>query len=191
MYGYILAGEVIGTGLGFVLADVASALAGWRAALGIVSIVSIPSLAVVFLLTHTLREPVRGGITRLQPIAASQAPGPSASDRHGPEVVARRWRRTIPHRGRFGSMSTAFPASPLAALSPWAAVRYALAVPTNALLVVSSSFGYFYLNGLRTFAVLFLRGQYGLNQWVATVVVLLVGVGVLAGVLFGGRTPIA
>ncbi len=62
-----------------------------------------------------------------------------------------------------------------------------LRVPTNVLLIVSSSLGYFFLNGLRTFAVLFVRGQYGVNQQVATLLVLVVGIGVLVGVFIGGR----
>ena len=50
--------------LGFLLADLVSSLAGWRAALGILS---IPSLMVVYLLTRTVREPAHGGMSRLEP----------------------------------------------------------------------------------------------------------------------------
>ncbi len=183
MYGYILAGEVVGSGFGLLLADLASSVAGWRAALGVLS---IPSIAVVYLLT-TLREPARGGMSRLQPRVASERPGTSSP--HGGESLVPR-----PRWLRAGSASIPaqiderrIPRQPPSKLSPWAAVRYALGVPTNALLIVASSLGYFYLNGLRTFAVLYIRGQYGLNQGVATVVVLLVGGGVLTGVVFGGR----
>jgi predicted MFS family arabinose efflux permease len=185
MYGYILAGEVVGSGFGFLLAGLASSVAGWRAALGILS---IPSIAVVYLLTHTLREPARGGMSRLQLSGTSETADSSATNPNFSKMPGRRLLRA-------GSASMSaqiderrIPRQPPAKLSPWAAVRYALGVPTNALLIVASSLGYFYLNGLRTFAFLFIRGQYGLNQGVATVVVLLVGAGVLTGVLLGGRT---
>lgn len=182
MYGYILAGEVVGTGLGFVLADAASALAGWRGALGILS---IPSIAVVYLLTHTLREPARGAMTRLRPDHASARGGTTNRGDAESKHLQRR-------RGSGGSVpvkvvESRIPRQAPAALSPLAAFRYVLGIPTNALLIVASSLGYFYLNGLRTFAILFIRGQYGLNQGVATVIVLLVGVGVLIGVVAGGR----
>ena len=83
MYGYILAGEVVGSGFGLLLADLASSVAGWRAALGVLS---IPSIAAVYLLT-TLREPARGGMSRLQPRVASERPGTSSP--HGGESLVR------------------------------------------------------------------------------------------------------
>ena len=183
MYGYILAGEVVGSGFGFLLADLVSSLAGWRAALGILS---IPSLMVVYLLTRTVREPARGGMSRLEPPIPAETPDPSLAE-------SPKGSRQLRRQAGLTSISAQIderriPRQPPAKLSPWAAVRYALGVPTNALLIVASSLGYFYLNGLRTFAVLFIRGQYGLNQGVAALVVLLVGAGVLGGVLLGGRT---
>ena len=56
------------------------------------------------------------------------------------------------------------------------AVRYILSIPTNVLLIISSSLGYFYFSGLSTFALLFVRGHYHVNQATAELVLaLLVG----------------
>ena len=46
---------------------------------------------------------------------------------------------------------------------------------------------YFFLAGLRTFALVFVRGHFGLSQGTATVVLFLAGLGAIAGVLVSGR----
>jgi predicted MFS family arabinose efflux permease len=48
--------------------------------------------------------------------------------------------------------------------------------------------GYFYFAGLRSFAIIFVTGHYGISQSVASVLTLVVGIGALAGVYLGGRT---
>ena len=71
----------------------------------------------------------------------------------------------------------------------WSAIRYALGVRTNLLLIVASSLGYFFLSGVRTFAVVFVRADYGLSQATATLALSTLVVGALAGVLVGSRLP--
>ena len=67
------------------------------------------------------------------------------------------------------------------------AVRYVLRIPTNITLIVSSSLGYFFLAGLSTFAVVFVRGHYHVSQVTATLVLGLLVIGSLIGVLISGR----
>lgn len=67
------------------------------------------------------------------------------------------------------------------------AVKYVLSIRTNVILIIASSLGYFFFAGLKTFAVLFVRGHYGVSQSVATLLVIVVGAGAVAGVIFGGR----
>jgi predicted MFS family arabinose efflux permease len=71
----------------------------------------------------------------------------------------------------------------------WAAIRYALGVRTNLLLIIASALGYFFLSGVRTFGVVFVRADYGLSQAVATLALSTLVVGALAGVLVGSRLP--
>jgi MFS family permease len=67
------------------------------------------------------------------------------------------------------------------------AVRYILSVPTNFLMIISSSLGYFYFSGLSTFALLFVRGHYHASQLTSELVLgALVG-GALIGTLISGR----
>ena len=58
-----------------------------------------------------------------------------------------------------------------------------LSIRTNVVLVVGSSFGYFFMAGLSTFGVALLRGRFHIGQSEATLLVLGLGVGALIGVL--------
>jgi sugar phosphate permease len=67
------------------------------------------------------------------------------------------------------------------------AVRYTLRIPTNLLMIIGSSLGYFYFAGLSTFALLFVRGHYHVGQATAELgLALLVG-GALIGTLISGQ----
>jgi sugar phosphate permease len=66
------------------------------------------------------------------------------------------------------------------------AVRYVLRIPTNLLLIISSSLGYFFFSGLQTFAIVFIRGHYHASQGSATLVLGLLVIGSLIGTLISG-----
>ena len=66
-------------------------------------------------------------------------------------------------------------------------MRYVLRLRTNVVLVVASSLGYFFFAGLRSFAILFATGHYGVSKPEATSLVVIIGAGALAGVFAGGR----
>src|SRR5581483_427152 len=67
------------------------------------------------------------------------------------------------------------------------AIRYVLRIPTNCWLIASAAVGYFFFAGMRTFALVFVRGHLGLAQSTATAVLFVAGIGSLAGVLVSGR----
>jgi sugar phosphate permease len=73
------------------------------------------------------------------------------------------------------------------ALSWQRAISYVLRVRSNVILIVASALGYFFLSGLETFALIYLKGHYGISQELATLVVLLVGGAAVVGTLVGGR----
>src|SRR5262249_551606 len=66
------------------------------------------------------------------------------------------------------------------------AVRYVMSVRTNVALIVSGALGYYFLAGIQTFGVEFVRGQYGVDQVLANLLLLVVGGGAVIGVLAGG-----
>jgi sugar phosphate permease len=67
------------------------------------------------------------------------------------------------------------------------AIRYVLRIPTNCWLIAAAAAGYFFFAGMRTFALVFVRGHLDLGQSPATVVLFLAGTGALTGVLVSGR----
>jgi MFS family permease len=71
-------------------------------------------------------------------------------------------------------------------LSLGEAVRYILSIPTNVMLIIGSSLGYFFFAGLQTFAVVFVRGHYHASQATATLVLGLLVLGALLGTLLSG-----
>jgi len=67
------------------------------------------------------------------------------------------------------------------------AVKYVLLVRTNVALIISGACGYYFLAGVQTFGVEFVRDQYSLGQVAANFLMLLIGAGALVGVLVSGR----
>lgn len=92
-----------------------------------------------------------------------------------------------PVRGGSTRAASVAPAYPTQRRCLWREVRYVLSIRTNVVLVVGSSFGYFFMAGLSTFGVALLRGRFQIGQSEATLLVLGLGVGALVGVLGSGR----
>jgi hypothetical protein len=66
-------------------------------------------------------------------------------------------------------------------------IRYLFSIPSNVLMIVGSSLGYFYFAGLQTFALLFVKGHYHASQATAEGVLALLVVGAIVGTVAGGR----
>jgi len=184
IYGYILSGELIGAGFGFLVSGNVAGLLSWRYSFWLLALAAV---ALAWALFRMLPEPERGGQGRI-PWGAEDfgedgngRPPPEAqAGRDGlatrvvrrehvrpvPELVLERDPRKMPLRR---------------------ALVYTLRVRTNLVLIVATAVGYFFFAGLRTFAVVFARGHFSLSQSTASTLFVLVGIGALAGVLAGGR----
>jgi predicted MFS family arabinose efflux permease len=158
IYGYVLSGELIGAGFGFVVAGEFANLS-WRAPF---LVLALPSALVCWLVLR-LPEPERGGASRL-PEGAGDFDDNLGSSAENPEADRRADQLTL-----------------------WQAVRYVLSVRTNVVLIIASALGYFYFSCLRGFGVEFVQKHYGVGQSTSSLVILLLGTGALAGVLSGGR----
>ncbi|HKJ87939.1 MAG TPA: MFS transporter, partial [Gammaproteobacteria bacterium] len=195
MYGYILAGELVGVGFGFLFAGEISSLIDWRWAF---FALSVPSAALAWALWRYLPEPARGGQSWLRPgqvelESATRGQGGRTDEAgqgqdQGQEVpqgseLAReevRQSRVEPHE------ELVLREDPLRH-NLWWAVRYVLRIRTNLLLIVASALGYYFFSGVRTFAMIYITEHFGITRSTASVLVILVGLGGLAGVLIGGR----
>lgn len=62
-----------------------------------------------------------------------------------------------------------------------------LRVRTNVVIIIASALGYFFFAGLRSFAVIFSTGHYGISKPTASLLMVIIGIGTLAGVYVGGR----
>lgn len=193
VYGYILAGETLGAGFGFAVTGDVAALS-WRLAFVVLAVPAVVLAVTVF----RLPEPARGGHGVLPTEGETESAGAAAAGARaagagvgaagGPSEHAQTdAQRLARERG-----ITADPRKVLHGsarrMNLLAATRYVLGVRTNVILIIASACGYYFFAGVETFGIEFTKEQYGANQAVATLVLLIVGVGAIGGVLAGGYT---
>ncbi len=197
IYGMVLTGELIGAGVGLVAAADIASFAGWRAPF---FFLAVPSLALAYALHRLLPEPARGGQSWLRPgdeeirtaedveREGGDPSPPTQADAGVPagELVGEvrdqaRRRRDV--EARPGLVLREDPEK----MRPWAAARYILSIPSNLVLIGSSVLGYFFLAGLRSFAVLFAEARFQVSEGIVTLMFLPIGAGAIFGTLWGGR----
>jgi MFS family permease len=200
VYGYILSGEIAGTAVGFIVSGTAASAVSWRAAF---VLLALPGLFLARSLWRTVPEPLRGGYSRLErgtldlstdhrsadgvepasPDAAGATDDAPMSD-SAPQDQDLAFR--IAHEQGFTpTPGLALDRDP-ETMSLREAVTYVLRIPTNTLLIISSSLGYYFFAGLQTFAIVFIRGHYHASQATATLVLGLLVIGSLIGTLISG-----
>ncbi len=167
---YIESGELVGTGLGFLVTGAVIAVLSWR---WVFHLLAFVGLALAYA-AWRIPEPPRGerggegrrgkrkGAKEKRPIAEVLA---DAGVEPGEDVVLDKEPRK---------------------LSLWQAVRHVFRVRTNVIAIVAVSIGNFFFAGLKTFAVVFVVEQYGMSPSTASLLVPAVGVGALTGLVVGG-----
>jgi predicted MFS family arabinose efflux permease len=175
IYGYILAGELAGAGIGFSVTGDIAALS-WRAAF---VLLAIPAFVLAWMIFR-LPEPARGARGALTPDGGPADPETSESDEHGTDA-----QRLARERGVDPDPELVLRVDPRR-MRLLDAARYVLHIRTNVALIIASASGYYFLAGVQTFGVEFVTQQYGINQALGTLVLLVVGGGAIAGVLAGG-----
>jgi MFS family permease len=192
IYGYVLTGELMGTGLGVALAGAASSVFDtWRAAM---FALAVPAVGVAWLALR-LPEPARGGASRMpagqeEILSADRVaqgfgpdhPGMDDEPRDAQDLAKQEVRdeRIPPHP------DLVLDRDPLRMPLP-AAVRYVLRIRTNVIAIVAGALGYFFFSGLRFFAIEFVQKHYGVGRGAAFVLVFVIGIGAVAGAVVGGR----
>ena len=202
VYAYILGGEIAGTAAGFIISGAVASLIDWRAAF---FLLTIPGFFLARELYRTVPEPMRGGQSRLEPgvidlkeaVAKSAAPAPPAPGPDGEAVDGGEGAEggldgddlayeAAKRRGVQPDPDLVLTKDPRA-LGLAESIRYILSIPTNWLMIISSSLGYFFFSGLSTFALLFVKGRYHANQAEAELVLGLLVAGAMVGTLVSGR----
>lgn len=175
IYGVILAGEYVGAGVGFAVTGNVSVLS-WRAAFVILALPAFALAAAVW----RLREPERGG----KGVLAHESKPQPVRDPDEPTVTDAQ--RLAQARGLEPDPELVVGPREARRMSLVRATEYVLRVRTNIFLIAASACGYYFLAGLQTFGLEFAKEQYGINQALASSLLLVVGGGALAGVLTGG-----
>ena len=161
IYGYILAGELVGAGFGFSVTGDIAALS-WQAAF---VVLAVPALILAWFVFR-MPEPGRG----------ARADGPVH------ETDAQRAVRQSDVEADHTQVLERDPRG----MNIIEATKYVLSIKTNVLLILSSAAGYYFLAGVQTFGIEFTTRQYGIQQAFASALLLIVGLGAIAGVLAGG-----
>jgi MFS family permease len=178
IYGFVLAGELVGAGFGFAVTGDIAALS-WRAAF---VILALPAIALAWLVVR-LKEPKRGGKGTLVDVnRPDTAPEHETADGTPHETDAQRLAREHGLAPDPERMLTTDPRK----LNLIRATQYVLRVRTNIFLIASSALGYYFLAGVQTFGAEFAKEQYGISQGFANVLLLLIGIGAVGGVVAGG-----
>lgn len=188
IFGYILAGELLGVAVGFLLSGNLAAALSWRAAFWMLA---LAGLALAWVIWRYLPEPARGGQSII-PEGADEVPMKTEAA----AVPRRRGKKTQEIHDPIGRLIAEHHIQPHetqilrddpAHMGVRQAVRYALAVRTFRGLVIASALGYFYFTGLRTFALIYMRETFDLGQAVASTLSVVLGCGAIVGVLLVGR----
>lgn len=168
VYGYILAGELLGAGVGFFITGDVAAIS-WRAAF---LILGIPAFVLAW---HTWKqpEPVRGGAGMGLAGATVGSSGLTATQ----ETARRKGIAPDP-----GLILRRDPRD----MNIVEVIRYVVKVRTNMVLILSSAAAYFFMTGVQTFGLEFVGKQYGVHTIVANLLMLVIGGGAILGVLLGG-----
>ena len=173
IYGFVLAGELLGAGFGFAITGDIATLS-WRAAF---LVLAIPAFLLAWAVFR-LPEPARGTAEPL-PLEVPDRRAPEPEPGSGPTDA----QRLASERGVGVDHEQVVDAEDMNLI---AAVRHVLRVRTNVILIAASACGYYFLAGVQTFGIEFVREQYGIDQALANGLLLLVGIGAVLGVLVGG-----
>ena len=192
VYGQILAGELIGSGLGFFISGEVSSVLSWHWSFYAMALLSA---VLVWVIWRFLPEPARGTQSYLEvgetdPYAASEENPEQPqeekrqSDKKADEAtVARAIVRKSGVRPRKELVLHEDPTS----RSWWWAMKYFLRIPSYRLLVAASALAYYFFSGVLAFGMIYFTKHYGVAHGTVSALVIIIGLGALAGVIAGGR----
>jgi MFS family permease len=195
IWSYILVGEAAGTAFGFIISGFLASAIDWRAAF---VVLALPGFFLARELYRTVPEPLRGGQSHLEVgavdlgLAVQRAAADADRDDVAPPAPEPRADAAAWDAARRAG-AVADPERVLhqdaRGMSLAQSLRYLFAIPSNVLMIVGSSLGYFFFAGLQTFALLFVKGHYHASQATSELVLALLVVGAVIGTLVGGRLP--
>jgi MFS family permease len=189
VYGYILTGEILGTAVGFIICGNVSSAFGWRASFWVLG---IPGFFLARALWRTVPEPLRGGHSRLERGVVdlrrpnANVSGGEVSDDAPPRRADKDLAFEMAEEHGYRANPKLILDRDPDKMSLVDAVKYIISIPTNVMLIISSSLGYFFFAGLETFATVFVRSHFHVSQADATLVLGVLVLGAIVGTLAAG-----
>jgi MFS family permease len=187
IYSYVLTGELLGAGVGFAVTGDVAALS-WRLAF---VILALPAFFIAWAVLK-LPEPVRGGAGAIPPgalripVRADLGIVAGENIEESAELEETDAQRVSREKGIAPDHSNIL-VGDARRMGLVAATRYIMSIRTNVVMIVAGACGYFYLAGVQTFGAELVHQQYGVDQALANLLILALGVGAVVGVLVGGR----
>src|SRR6185437_16821989 len=175
IYGLIIAGELVGMGIGFFISGEASTLLNWHWSF---YAMAVPPIALVWVIWRFLPEPERGTQSWIMegeddPNAASRPAGQKSKGRR-----QREQRRTSRSESASPQESVrrahVRPREELilredpTRWSLWHVLTYLLRLPTYGLLIAASALAYYFLSGARAFAMIYITQHYHITRSVVS-----------------------
>ena len=167
--GWVKSGELVGAGLGFLVAGLVVWAFSWRGVFVTLALLGV----VVAVAVARLPEPRRGGEND-RPGDERGADAPTKLE----ELVAEDDAEAPPDLVLEGDQSE---------LSIRPAMEYVFRVRTVVMIVAASALGDVFFTALQVFGVLYLVEQFGISASEASILIPLVGVGGFVGVVAGGK----
>ena len=194
IYGLIIAGELVGMGIGFFISGEASTLLNWHWSF---YAMAVPPIALVWVIWRFLPEPERGTQSWIMegeedPEAASRpASQHSKRQRQSQQRQASQSNSVSPQesvrRAHICPRQELVLREDPTRWSLWRVMLYLLRLPTYGLLIAASALAYYFLSGARAFAMIYITQHYHIARGVVSPLVFVVGIGTLAGTVAGGR----
>ncbi|HWF99739.1 MAG TPA: MFS transporter [Steroidobacteraceae bacterium] len=199
IYGLIIAGELVGMGIGFFISGEASTYLNWHWSF---FSMAVPPMALVWVIWRFLPEPERGTQSWIMegeedPNAASEPASQQpkrrrqAQERREKERRASRSESSSPQesvqRAHVRPREELILREDPTRWSLWRVMGYLLRLPTYNLLIAASALAYYFLSGARAFAMIYITQHYHIARSVVSPLVFVVGIGALVGTVAGGR----
>lgn len=197
IWAYILGGEVAGSAFGYIISGSVASLIDWRAAF---IVLALPGFYLARELWRTVPEPLRGGQSHLRPgvadlgAALAEAKARTGQDWMHEEPAFADTQADDNDAARQAAERAGATPNPRLVLnedprrmSLGRSIRYIFSIPSNLMMIIGSSLGYFYFAGLSTFALLFVKGHYHASQATSELALALLVGGALVGTLISGR----
>jgi MFS family permease len=193
IYGLIIAGELVGMGIGFFISGEASTLIDWHWSF---YVMAVPAILLVWVIWRFLPEPARGTQSWIMegeedPNAASRPPSQQSKRQRQEKERAQEAASASPQatvrRARVRPRENLILREDPTRWSLWRVMRYLLRLPTYSLLIIASALAYYFLSGARAFAMIYITQHYHISRSVVSSLVFVVGIGTLAGTVAGGR----